>query len=385
MNLLSFYINLGIDSEERTEMDSKYRCELEVAYYMALLNNGDEDPRSLGKLEASASNDYVRKVNNTVVERGPITFAMFKDIVTNPLVWERYHQAERQTKAIEENRDSSVIKWEDELYYDIGPSLESPGFSYYSIPFSCSFRVDDLDELVSYISSNGQYTIQNFEGPGACWFQILKWSEDIKYSYRVLPYDEDPRLREVVDWWRNFNPYPTTDTSPCLCAICETASRGDNDGDTPLYLPPTPFLCTICEPASRVNKDEVNPPQLPPMDGLTRPSPTPGLCEIGGDKYDSPQLIQDTQARKIAPLPRRYRDIAEVEDQAEEDEADVLQHPRKKQKTTHIFDYLASETESMMTDTDAGPPESSYEDDMSVDEEFWSAKSTAELSMLSID
>lgn len=39
-----------------------------------------------------------------------------------------------------------------------------------------------------------------------------------------------------------------------------------------------------------------------------------------------------------------------------------------------------------MTDVaEGGPPDSSYENDMSEDKDFWSAKSVAELSILSVD
>lgn len=404
MNLLSLFINFA---------DAKYALEDEVAYYMALLNDGDKDPYSMGKLEASASEDYVRKVNKMVVQRSHITFATFKDLVTNPLAWKKYRQPKHRTKK-KVYRDSPAIQWRDRLGFTICGYPESPNFVYYTIPFSDTFRESDCLKIFRYI--NGSIK-RNFKGPGACWFRILKWLEDIRYSYRILPYDEDSRIRKVVDWWRNFNPYPTTGTPPSLSSIYETASCGDNDEDTPLYLPPTHFLRTICETASRdkndevtpspppspstaclcticererasrVNNNKVTPSQPTPMDGFTRPpSPTPDLCETEGNKYDSSPLIQDAQAREIAPLPRRYRDMPrEEEAEEDEEEADSLQHPRKKQKTTHIFEHLESDTESMMTDTEAGPPESSNEDDMSVYEDFWSAKSTAELSMLSID
>lgn len=357
----------------------------ELGYYMEFLNNGHKDPYSMGKLEASASEDYVRKVNKMVVQRGPITFAKFKDIVTNPLVWEKYHQPERRTRK-KNYRDSPANMWRDEHGSDSYGSPESPKFFYYTTPFSVTFRYRDFDDIIIYLKENWRERCTGrFGGPGATWFQILKWLEELSYSGRVLP-DGNKDLNTVMKWWRNFNPYPTTGTPPCLCIISETALRANKYENTPPHLPPVPFLCTICDKTSHTNRNEVAPSQLPPMDGLTRPSPTLSLCEIKGNKYDSPQLIQDTQARTIAPLPRRYRDMpTEEEAEADEGETDLLQHPRKKQKTTHIFDYLASETESMMTDTDAGPPESSYEDDMSVDEDFWSAKSTAELSMLSID
>lgn len=57
-----------------------------------------------------------------------------------------------------------------------------------------------------------------------------------------------------------------------------------------------------------------------------------------------------------------------------------LQPPRKKKQMIND----SSDTDSVMTEVVNGPPDSSYEDDMS-DEDFWSAKSTAELSLASLD
>lgn len=284
-----------------TKGDEKcpWRCMQELEYYMCLLNNGDKDPRSVGKLEVSASEDYVRKVSKMVGQRGPITYAMFKDIVTKPLVWEKYHQPERRTNAIEECL--VVPELGIELFSSEATSTNTI-FSYYYIPFSDSFRENHLDELLSYICRDGRYIEQNFEGPGASWFRLLKWLKELSYSPWSSP-SCDKNLITVAKWWQNFNPYPYTGFQPCVRTICETALRTNKDGDIPLPPPSNPCICKVCY-SDRYRPDKHRLDQLRSFDDFMHSKPsssTPSLSDIEGYKYNSPHLARDVQPCGTAP------------------------------------------------------------------------------------
>lgn len=414
--MISFSLNNNFLKSDSGSEEDLPECMLELASYMALLNNGDKDPHSLGELEASASEDYVRKVSKSEVQRSSITFAMFKDIVTNPLVWEKYHHPERPTKAIEECRDSLEIQWEDILYYTAYGSLESPEFFYYSIPLSNSFQKDNLNDLISYIRWDGQSIEQNFEGPGPNWFRILKWLKELSYSSRSSP-SCDKDLNTVMEWWHNFNPYPTTGTPPCIRTICETALRANKDGDITLLLPSNPCLCNVChidrwyklhpscqspfsDRSLHINDELLVPPF--PFQGQSRnPEQYPSRIEDNehhSQLSDQPAAVIDPATplkgllgllkRKfeeeeprlqIAPLPRRYRNNTD-----EDVESATLGPVRKRRKITLSLELDASDTDSIITETneESNATDTWSEDGMSVDEDFWSAKSR--LSLLTI-
>lgn len=263
-------------------------CMEELTCYMELLNNRD---KALGKL---ASEDYVRKVSKMLVHRGPITYTMFKDMVTNPLVWEKYYQPECQTTAIKECLDSPE-RWPDGLFSSEAGYKRYTIFSYYSIPFSRNFQEKNLEELLAYIHRDARYIEQSFEGPGASWFRLLEWLKELSYSPWLSP-SCDKNLITVSKWWHNFNPYPNTGFRYCIRTICRKAlrTRANKDGDTPLPLPSIPCLY---EPRNGL----INLPlHCMPFD-LEPTSPTPDLSDIEGNNHDATHLTRDIQPCETAP------------------------------------------------------------------------------------
>lgn len=129
-------------------------AEQELRYYTTLLSAGDKDLHEIGELEAKASEDYLLKVEGRLVRRGPITFAVLKDIVTNPLTWEKYCRPKCQMEAKEEARVPPA--WDYQLRISQIIFLGCTIRFYDYIPFSdCTFRGDDFDALLDYIRKGG--------------------------------------------------------------------------------------------------------------------------------------------------------------------------------------------------------------------------------------
>lgn len=382
-------------------------AEQELRYYTTLLNAGDKDLHEIGELEAKASEDYLLKVEGRLVRRGPITFAVLKDIVTNPLTWEKYCRPKCQMEAKEEARMPPA--WDYQLRISQITFLGCAIRFYDYIPFSdCTFRGDDYDALLDYIKEGRTY--RKFEGLRTYWFKIRRWLIDLAINHMVLrgdkPYTD---LFWVMDWWRSFDPTeppswfhevsfqrrlhgkPSKATLAIIRAQTKEFDRLSSivrgiDGDPPVTcdLPQrrsdSPCVCTICKRSLSVTeKNEDRPQQLWMKCGPPRHS-TP-LSQPGRMGQSLWERVDQTPT--FPPPLRRCRDRDE---EGGEEVVDLHQHPRKKQRTTHSYDYPASDTDSIMTDVaEGGPPDSSYENDMSEDEDFWSAKSVAELSILSVD
>lgn len=369
------------------------------------------------RMTARASQDYLHKINKALVQRGPVTFETFKDFVTSPLSWERYSRPVLQRKARDEARASSTWCYKLFVSKNVFPN---PSLLFYDfIPFSqedASFQRRDFDELKKFLSPNGprDNTVLHQSRLTELWFKIQNWLTALNRDSTTLHGDRPgTHLHGILEWWRNFVPDPLRDPAPAVHA--------------PLQCATLPFPSQTNLESSRLSSvvEELDPPASngTPQVGLAHklapPLPPPCGCRLCQrplhenvmdaaalsvvsmevrpaakhcafvEEDDTIETSADRRFGRMAVatetrVSRSFSSSNSDEDQSSE-EADSLQPPRKKQKMTYNFEHSASDTDSMMTEVDNGPPESSYEDDLSVNEDFWSAKSTAELSLASLD
>lgn len=431
------------------------------------LNDVDDKSNPMTELEARAFEDYLHKINEALVRRGPVTFEIFKDMVSKPLIWERYcppvrrrkvgnqarvkpHTWERYCQPVRRRKDGNQARgsstWEYSLYVceNIFPN-PSLLFCYFT-PLSrdlCSFKWYDYSDIEDPDRYRTMYKRTE------CWFKIRNWLATLNRDSMTLPGDRPGTdLYKILEWWRNFvptQPYPrillyphqcTTFACPAqsklqpsrLSSIIEEPHTLVADGipqvgpaRKPVPTPPSPppCECSICKrplhedgmdstpqpwiegtPLEDRNKADPVHLKLESIENAVLAAPAGRLLsvvsmEVGSAAKDcafveGDDTIETCSDRgfghkavaKETRAKRSFSSFASDEDQSLED-AESLQPPRKNQKMTYDLEYSASDTDSMMTEVEYGPPDSSY--DMSTDEDYWSAKSTAELSLLSLD
>lgn len=368
-------------------------------------------------MTARASQDYLHKINKALVQRGPVTFETFKDFVTSPLSWERYSRPVLRRKARDEARASST--WCYKLFVSKNVFPNSSLLFYDFIPFSQeddSFQRRDFDELKKFLFPNGPWenTVLHQSRLTDLWLKIQTWMAALNRDSMTL-YGDRPgtRLHGILEWWRNFVPNPLPDSAsavhiPPQCATLPFPSQTNLESSrlssvveefdppasngTPQVglahklappLPP-PCGCRICQRPLHENGMDAALLSVASME--VRPAAK--HCAFV-EEDDTIETSADRRFGRMAVatetrVSRSFSSSNSDEDQSSE-EVDSLQPPRKKQKMTYNFEHSASDTDSMMTEVDNGPPDSSYEDDLSVNEDFWSAKSTAELSLASLD
>lgn len=364
-------------------------------------------------MTARASQDYLHKINKALVQRGPVTFETFKDFVTSPLSWERYSRPVLRDEA----RASST--WCYKLFVSKNVFPNSSLLFYDFIPFSQeddSFQRRDFDELKKFLFPNGPWenTVLHQSRLTDLWLKIQTWMAALNRDSMTL-YGDRPgtRLHGILEWWRNFVPNPLPDSAsavhiPPQCATLPFPSQTNLESSrlssvveefdppasngTPQVglahklappLPP-PCGCRICQRPLHENGMDAALLSVASME--VRPAAK--HCAFV-EEDDTIETSADRRFGRMAVatetrVSRSFSSSNSDEDQSS-DEVDSLQPPRKKQKMTYNFEHSASDTDSMMTEVDNGPPDSSYEDDLSVNEDFWSAKSTAELSLASLD
>lgn len=368
-------------------------------------------------MTARASQDYLHKINKALVQRGPVTFETFKDFVTSPLSWERYSRPVLQRKARDEARASST--WCYKLFVSKNVFPNSSLLFYDFIPFSQeddSFQRRDFDELKKFLFPNGPWenTVLHQSRLTDLWLKIQTWMAALNHDSMMLHGDRPgTHLHGILEWWRNFVPDPLPDPAPAVhaplqCATLPSPSQPKlessrlssvieefqvdppaSDGTPQVGLarklaPPPPCGCRICQRPLHENGMDAALLSVASME--VRPNAKDCAFVEKGNTIETSadrrfgRMAVATETR----VSRSFSSSNSDEDQSSE-EVDSLQPPRKKQKMTYNFEHSASDTDSMMTEVDNGPPESSYEDDLSVNEDFWSAKSTAELSLASLD
>lgn len=358
------------------------RFDVELSYYIALLNDVDKDQRAMGESEARASEDYLRKVSMALVLRGPISFAMFKDIVTNPIIWEKYLRPERQSESTDEAR--MVSTWDYKLHISYVP--RNPLIPLYDyVPFSDSFRQKDFDKLRDYIGYGPTPT--DFVGPRASWFQIQRWLKELKSNSMALPGDRPGTyLHPVMEWWRFYfvtflsKRLPTVKECgpPTSSARLLAGSEGELATLSPLCQ------CILCIWSLHIPEEDED-GTLPRIEEHSlssqtedilsqhHSSPTTASSPLQGQPRILKRKLEEAEPRpQIAPLPRRHRNNTD-----EDVEPATLGPVRKRQKTSLNLESDASGAGSIITENDELSTESDIgsEDAMSVDEDFLTANS----------
>lgn len=399
------------------------------------LNDVDDESNPMTELEARAFEDYLHKINEALVRRGPVTFEIFKDMVFKPLTWEKYCQPVRRRK--DGNQARVRPTWGYRLFFSKEISSNPSELFCYFTPFSRDFgRFTYRDYTFMDCSAyRGYETLY--------WFKIRNWLAVLNRNSMTLPGDRPGTgLYKILEWWRNFVPNPLPNPPAHDLLQCVTSPFRLHSEIKSSRL--SPIIGELVTPAT----DDM------PQEGLARePAPTTPPCrhsicmrsfrEPGMDVtprswialqcrngFDHVHLKESTESpvsaapagqllsvasTEVGPAAKNCANVEEDDiietvsdrrfgraamvtesrvsrsfssdtdkDQTPE-EVRLLHSARKSQKVTDDFEFPASDTDSMMTEVESGPPDSSYEDDMSTDEDFWSAKSTAELSLLSLD
>lgn len=333
----------------------------DLEYYTLLLNKRGAETHGLTEMEVRASETYLSKVSKTLVQHSPITFTVFKDIVSSPLSWERYHRPEFQPDAKDETR----VSFDYSLVFSDHIVLNPSEVFYYYIPFSSGsseFEWTHFIDLLHYIS--GIATSTNFEGPRASWFRIKRWTDVLRANSVTLSGDRPgTALYKVMQWWRCYDVH---NEHKLKSGIQHELTDPDSSG------PGAPHNRYLSGP----EKDDTAglPVQLAGQFELIEQS----YLETG--ESDTSLLFENVDsARSIAPHSWRYEGKEEVGGPGGEKGLDMLQPPSRKQMNMHVFEDNTSIADFISTERKDDSPESS------MNEDFWSAKSIAELSILSID
>lgn len=373
------------------------------------------------ELEARAFEDYLHKINEALVRRGPVTFEIFKDIVSKPITWERYCQPVRRRKG----QVSSAWNYKLNVSINIFPNPSLLFF--YLTPFSCdsgSFRwQDDIDIRNPNLPREHDWT--------EYWFKIRNWLDTLNRNSMTLPGDRPGTdLYEFLKRWRNSDPWQSPfrlhseikssrlspiikepDTlvadgnpqvgparKPAPTPPCEYRIHKQPLDDYGMDATPQPWIegfsfeCrNEVDPAHLKLESTESPVSAAPAGQLlsvasTEVGPAAKNCAIV-EEDDIIETVSDRRFGRaaVATESRLSRSFSsDTDEDHTPEEVRLIQSARKSQKVTDDFEFPASETDSIMTEVDNGPPDSSYEDDMS-DDDYWSAKSTAELSLLSLD
>lgn len=399
-------------------------CTLSLERCCFYLNSVDPDwypaENSMTELEARAFEDYLHKINEALVRRGPVTFEIFKDIVSKPITWERYCQPVRRRKG----QVSSA--WNYKLNVSINTFPNPSLLFFYLTPFSCdsgSFRWQDYIDIRNP-NVYGEHKWSEY------WFKIRNWLDTLNLNSMTLPGDRPGTdLYEFLERWRNSDPWqspfrlqsklkssrllpiikdPHTLVAdvipqvglarkPAPTHLCEFRIYKRPSGDYGMDPWIEGFLFSLFEcwnevdPAHLKLESTESPVSAAPAGQLlsvasTEVGPAAKNCAIV-EEDDIIETVSDRRFGRaaVATESRLSRSFSsDTDEDHTPEEVRLIQSARKSQKVTDDFEFPASDTDSIMTEVDNGPPDSSYEDDMS-DDDFWSAKSTAELSLLSLD
>lgn len=211
----------------------------------------------MSELEARASEEYLRKVNETLVQHRPITFAMLKDMVTDGLhckvYWEKYCPPKQPDLT---DRVPVSSTWNYKLYASRHAfPTSSLVLFYYYIPFSESFREQDFDAIYAYITKG----CTRWRFARANWFQIQEWLGELKDNSMALRGDRPgTKLYQVMEWWRSQVSHYTRRPKAKKAVPPTRSAQPLRTNDIELATLPSPCQCSICKRSLHINVNIAN-------------------------------------------------------------------------------------------------------------------------------